>query len=84
MTSVRMASKIAAVPHQWKMRKKSSGGDPDPEDPHDFGPPGSGTVKQRYGSGSFPFLIKVLSGLKKYFQYNTEHKISIFIFKAGD
>jgi hypothetical protein len=27
-----------------------------------FGPPGS--VSQRYGSGSFPFLIKVLSVLK--------------------
>jgi hypothetical protein len=36
-------------------------GDPDP-DPHVFGPPGS--VSQRYGSGSFPLLIKVLSGLK--------------------
>ncbi len=38
-------------------------GDPDP---HVFGPPGSGTISQRYGSGSgsIPFLIKVLSGLK--------------------
>jgi hypothetical protein len=43
-------------------------GDPDPQDPHVFGPPGSGSISQRYGSGSgsgtFPFLIKVLSGLK--------------------
>ncbi len=42
-----------------------SGGDqglPDPEDSHVFGPPGSGG--QRYGSGSFPFLIKVLIRLK--------------------
>ncbi len=31
-------------------------------DPHVFGP--SGSVCQRYGSGSFPFLIKVVSGLK--------------------
>ncbi len=31
-------------------------------DPHIFGPPGS--VSQRSGSGSFFFLIKVLSGLK--------------------
>ena len=30
--------------------------------PHVFGPPGS--VSQRYASGSFPILIKVLSGLK--------------------
>jgi hypothetical protein len=38
-------------------------GDPDP---HVFGPPGSGSISQRYGSGfgSFPFLIKVLSELK--------------------
>ncbi len=58
----------------------SSDGDPDPEpdpdpldqdrmqDPHAFGPPGSGSISQRYvygsGSESFPFLIKVLSGLK--------------------
>ncbi len=37
-------------------------------DTHVFGPPGSGSSSQRYisssGSGSFPFLIKVLSGLK--------------------
>jgi hypothetical protein len=40
-------------------------GDPDPAlNPHVFGPPGSEPVSQRYGSGSFPFLIKVLSGLK--------------------
>jgi hypothetical protein len=40
-------------------------GDPDPEtDPHVFGPPGSGSISQRHGSKSFPFLIKVLSGLK--------------------
>ncbi len=31
-----------------------------------FGPPGSGSISQRYGSGSgsFPFLKNVLSGLK--------------------
>ncbi len=31
-----------------------------------FGPPGSasGSVSHKYGSGSFPFLIKVLSGQK--------------------
>ncbi len=27
--------------------------DPDPPDPHVFGPPGSGSISQRYGSGSF-------------------------------
>ncbi len=41
----------------------TSVGDPDPDV---FGPPGSASISQRYGfgSGSFPFLIKVLSGLK--------------------
>ncbi len=40
---------------------ETSVGDPDPDV---FGPPGSGSISQRYRSGSFPFLIKVLSGLK--------------------
>ncbi len=40
--------------------------DPDPLDPHDFRPLGSGSISHWYGSGSesFLFLIKVLSGLK--------------------
>jgi hypothetical protein len=43
----------------------SSVGDPDPDPyPHVFGPQGSGSISQWYGSISFPFLIKVLSGLK--------------------
>jgi hypothetical protein len=48
----------------------SSVGGPDPQDPHVFGPPGSGSgsISQGYGSesgsGSFPFLIGVLNGLK--------------------
>jgi hypothetical protein len=42
-------------------RSVSSVGDPDPDV---FGPPRSGSISQRYGSGSFPFLINVLSGLK--------------------
>ncbi len=29
--------------------------DPDPPDPHVFGPPGSGYTSQRYGSGSGSF-----------------------------
>jgi hypothetical protein len=40
-------------------------GDPDL---HGFGPPRSASISQRYGygsgTGSFPFLIKMLSGLK--------------------
>jgi hypothetical protein len=30
----------------------SPNSDPDPPDPHVFGPPGSGSISQRYGSGS--------------------------------
>jgi hypothetical protein len=29
--------------------------DLDPEDPHVYGPPGSGSISKRYGSGFFPF-----------------------------
>jgi hypothetical protein len=45
----------------------SSVGDPDPEqDPHVFGPPGSGFINPEYesGSGSFFFLLNVCSELK--------------------
>jgi hypothetical protein len=40
--------------------------EPDPHDLHVFGPPGSGFISQSHGSGfgSFPFLVKVLRGLK--------------------
>jgi hypothetical protein len=44
-----------------KVIAKSSVGDPVPDV---FGPPGSGSISQRYGSGSYPFLIQVLNGLK--------------------
>jgi hypothetical protein len=45
--------------------KKNNVGDPD-LDQHAFKPPGSGSVSHKYGSGSgsLPFLKKVLSGLK--------------------
>ncbi len=37
---------------------KSNVGDPDPQDSHVFGPPGSGSgsISQKYGSRSFTFL----------------------------
>jgi hypothetical protein len=35
--------------------------DPDPEDPYVFGPPGSGFISQRYGSGSFDHLVKIVT-----------------------
>ncbi len=38
--------------------------DTDPQEPHVFGPPGSGSKIQRSGSGSSSFLRNVLSGLK--------------------
>jgi hypothetical protein len=50
---------------------QGSVGDPDPEpDPHVFGLPGSGSICQRYGSGSgsFPSLIKVFSELIYFLQ----------------
>jgi|LakMenE01Jun11ns_1017448.scaffolds.fasta_scaffold8607414_1 hypothetical protein len=34
--------------------------DPDPLDPHVFGPPGSGSISQRYGSGSFYNHAKIV------------------------
>ncbi len=34
--------------------------DPDPPDPHVFGPPGSGSTSQRYGSGSFYHQAKIV------------------------
>jgi hypothetical protein len=34
--------------------------DPDPPDPHVFGPPGSGSNSQRYGSGSFYHHAKIV------------------------
>jgi hypothetical protein len=33
--------------------------DPDPPDPHVFGPPGSGSISQRYGSESFYQQAKI-------------------------
>ncbi len=45
-------------------------GDPDPQDLHVVGPPGSrsGSVSQRYGSGSgsFPFFRKELSRVQRF------------------
>jgi hypothetical protein len=51
--------------------------EPDPQDSHVFGPPGSGSISQRYwsgsGSGSFPFLINVLSGtIPAKYNFNTK------------
>jgi hypothetical protein len=34
--------------------------DPDLPDPHVFGPPGSGSISQRYGSGSFYHQAKIV------------------------
>jgi hypothetical protein len=59
------SSWVDLVPeHRWSLAKTSVG-DPNPQDPHVFGSPGS--ISQRYGSGSgsgsgsVPFPINVLS-----------------------
>ncbi len=39
---------------------RSSVADPDPLDPHVFGPPGSGFISQRYGSESFYHQAKII------------------------
>ncbi len=41
---------------------QTSVADPDPPDPHVFGPPGSGSgsIRQRYGSGSFYYYAKIV------------------------
>ena len=41
------------------LRFLTSVADPDPSDPYVFGPPGSGSISQRYGSGSFNHLSKI-------------------------
>jgi hypothetical protein len=38
----------------------SSVADPDLPDPYVYGPPGSGSVSQRYGSGSFYHQVKIV------------------------
>jgi hypothetical protein len=49
--------------------------DPDPPDPHVFGPPGSGSPSQRYGSGScsgsgsFYHHAKIGKNLDSYYRY---------------
>ncbi len=57
----------------------TSVGEVDP-DQHVFGPPGSGSVSQRFGSGSIPFLIRVLSGLK--YCLKNKNFIQKFTYKA--
>ncbi len=48
-------------PYQLAACQQRSVGDPYPDV---FGPPGSGSIIQMFGSGFLPFLIKVLSRLK--------------------
>ncbi len=49
---------LAHPPHPRQPQGQCSG--PDPPDPHVFGPPGSGSISQRCGSGFFhyPYIIK--------------------------
>ncbi len=58
----------AALGHQHRLRynkdKRGSVADPDPNpnppDPYVFGPSGSGSISQRYGSGSFYHHAKIV------------------------
>jgi hypothetical protein len=39
----------------YTRNEKTSVADPDPSDPYVFGPPGSGSISQKFGSGSESF-----------------------------
>jgi hypothetical protein len=43
------------IPQVTNILHYTSVADPDPSDPYVFGPPGSGSIRQRYGSGSGSF-----------------------------
>jgi hypothetical protein len=51
----------------------SSVADPDPLDPRVFGPPGSGSTSQRYGSGSFYHHAKSKKNLDSYYFVTNFH-----------
>jgi hypothetical protein len=60
--TARIASKLQVQYEECPTVSGSVGySNPDPQDPHGFGP--SGSFSQRYGSGSGPslFFIKILS-----------------------
>jgi hypothetical protein len=75
-TTVSSALSPAGIGSDWPRQEnrcdeepQSSVPDPEPDrDPRVLGPPGSGSISERYGSGSgygsLPFLINVLNGLK--------------------
>jgi hypothetical protein len=68
--------RAAGLPHEEKIKQKEGVGsvkntplfctvlpsvpDPDPPDPHVFEPPGSRSICQRYGSGSFCHHAKIV------------------------
>jgi hypothetical protein len=47
------SAKYLEMEKECSMVCETSVPDPDPPDPQDFGPPRSGSISQRYGSGSF-------------------------------
>jgi hypothetical protein len=57
--------------------------DPDPKDPHVFGPPGSGSgsTSQRYGSGSGSFLPSCKTRKKNLDSYCYVTSFRLFIFE---
>jgi hypothetical protein len=51
----------AGTIHMWTFFIHiTSVADPDPPNPHVFGPPGSGSTSQRYGTGSFYHHAKIV------------------------
>ncbi len=57
-TSMRMGASSTTCPGTHSQRNqyhRTSVADSDPPDPHVFGPPGSRSISQRYGSGSGSF-----------------------------
>ncbi len=61
----------------WEARDMDSARDPDPQNPHVFGPPRSGSISRRYGSGSGSgcFLrLKIMCLLVSYMKKNMKKK----------
>ncbi len=56
----RRAAKARAHSKRYPSSSVPDPGGPEPPDPHVFGPPGSGSISQRYGSGSFYDQAKIV------------------------
>ncbi len=84
--TARIASKLQVQYEECPTGYGSVGDpDPDPQDPHVFGPPVSGSSSQRYGSGSgpFPFLILIFSFLRKILAKNLFFSLKLMCLRAS-